>query len=174
MCPHSLNRRIASCHFRNNRIVIVRVEPSTIANLSARLGVERCVVEDDLTVIAGIELLHALAVFDDGSDFAVVGSGLTVAFEGGFRKLLVRGVGRLLGGAFPGGAGAVALLSHGDIESSLIQNEPVVAARVLDEITRQAERVIEAKGFIPSVDRSQAWSHASPIRRRYTLSEYPL
>ena len=106
MRAHALDRVVAAFHLRHHGVVIVAVEPSAIAHLPAGLGVERRVVEDDLAFFAGLEFLCALAVVDDGEDFATVGTGLAVAFEVGFRQLLVGGVGRLLGGAFPGGASA--------------------------------------------------------------------
>jgi hypothetical protein len=92
--------------------VIVGVEPSAIADLAAGFGVEGRVIEDDLAALAGLEFLRALAVcLDDGQHFAIVGARLAIAFEVGFRELLVGGIGRLLGCAFPGSARALALLA---------------------------------------------------------------
>ncbi len=121
MRPHSLHRVIAAFHFGDDSVVIVAVKPSAVAHLSAGLGVERRVVEDDLAFFAGLEFLRALAVVDDGENFAAIGTGLAVALEIGLRKLLVRGVGRLFGRAFPGGASAFALLLHGAVETLLGQ-----------------------------------------------------
>src|SRR5260370_1006716 len=81
MRPHTLDRRVASGNFGDDGVVIIGVEPSAIADLAAGLGVERRVVEDDLSLIAGLEFLRALAALDDGEDFAVFGPGLAVAFE---------------------------------------------------------------------------------------------
>ena len=77
----ALNRGVAAFHFGDDSVVIVGVEPSAVANLAAGFGVERGVVEDDFAFVAGPELLRALAVVDDGEDFAVVGASLAVAFE---------------------------------------------------------------------------------------------
>ena len=41
MRAHALNRRIASRHLGDDSVVIVRVEPSPVANLPARLSIER-------------------------------------------------------------------------------------------------------------------------------------
>ena len=101
MRAHSLDRVIAAFHFGDDSVVIVAVEPSAVADLSAGFGVERSVVEDDLAFFAGLEFLRALAVVDDGEDFAAVGAGLAIAFEIGFWELLVGGIRSLFGRAFP-------------------------------------------------------------------------
>ena len=101
MRTHALDRVVAAFHFGNDSVVIVAVEPSAVADLSAGFGVERRVVEDDLAFFAGLQFLRALAVANDGEDFAAIGTGLAIAFEVGFGKLLVGGVGSLLGRAFP-------------------------------------------------------------------------
>src|ERR1700724_2102851 len=76
-----LNGGIAAFHFGDDGVVIVRVEPSPIADLSAGFSVERGVIEDDLPFIAGLELLCALAFVDDGQHFTGVGASLAIAFE---------------------------------------------------------------------------------------------
>src|SRR6267143_5724384 len=65
-----LNRGIAAFHFGNDGVVIVRVKPSAIADLSAGFSVERSVIEYDLAFIAGLEFLCALAIADDGQHLA--------------------------------------------------------------------------------------------------------
>src|SRR5271165_5783410 len=47
MCSNTLNRVIASRHFRDNGIVIVRIKPAAIPHLPARLRIERRVIEND-------------------------------------------------------------------------------------------------------------------------------
>ena len=113
MRAHSLHRVVAAFHLGDDRVVIVGVEPSAIADLPAGLRVERRVVENDLAFFARLEFLRALPVVNDGQHFAAVGARLAIAFELGFRQLLISGIRRLLGRAFPGGAGALALLFHG-------------------------------------------------------------
>ena len=82
VCAYALNRRVAAFHFGDDGIVIIGVEPSAIADLATGFGVEGCVIEDDFALVSGCELLRALAVVNDGEDFAVVGTSLSVAFEG--------------------------------------------------------------------------------------------
>ena len=55
MRAHALNRGVASLHFGDDGVVIVGVEPSAVADLSAGLGIERRVVEDDFAFFAGLE-----------------------------------------------------------------------------------------------------------------------
>src|SRR5437867_4373061 len=63
---HALNRGVAPRYFGDDSVVIIGIEPSTIAYLASGLGVERRVVEDDLALVAGPQFLRALAVFDYG------------------------------------------------------------------------------------------------------------
>ena len=81
MRAHALDRVVTALHFGDDGVVIVAVKPSPVAHLSAGLGVERRVVEDDFAFFAGLELLRALAVVDDGEHFAAIGAGLAIAFE---------------------------------------------------------------------------------------------
>jgi hypothetical protein len=143
MRPHALYRVVTSSHFSDNGIVIVGVKPSAIADLPARFGVEGRVIENDLALVSGLEFLRALAGFDDGQHFTVVGARLAIALEVGFRKLLVGGVGGLLGCAFPGGAGALALLLHSTVETLLIEVYSLVTRRILHEIQGHAESVVK-------------------------------
>src|SRR5580658_5613091 len=66
MRTDALDRVVTSGDFGDDRVVVVGVEPSAIADLAAGLGVEGRVVEDDLAVVSGLEFLRALARFDDG------------------------------------------------------------------------------------------------------------
>src|SRR5208283_1537183 len=64
-----------------------------------------------------------------------------------FRKLLVRGVGRLLGRTFPGSTSASALFRHGAVEAHMIKCDTLVAGRVLHEVEGETKRVIQLKGL---------------------------
>src|SRR5271166_6034255 len=81
MRAHALNRGVAAFYFGDDGVVIVAIKPSAIADLPAGFGVERRVVEDYFAFVAGFELLCALAVVDDGEDFAIVRASLAVALE---------------------------------------------------------------------------------------------
>ena len=140
---HALNRGVAAFHFGDDGVVIVAVEPSAVADLSAGFGVERGMVEDDFAFVARLELLRALAVVDDGEDFAVVGASLAVAFELGLRELLVCGIGGLLGCAFPGCACAFALFVHGVVEARLIEHQASIANCILNEVKGQPICVVK-------------------------------
>ena len=136
--------------------MIVRVKPSAIADLSAGFSVERGVIEDDLAFIAGLEFLCAPPIVDDGQHFAGVGASLAVAFEFRLWQSLVCGICSLLGGAFPGGTGTVALLGHGTVETRLIEGDALIAGRVLHEVERHAEGVIESEGIVARISRREA------------------
>jgi hypothetical protein len=72
VCPYSLHGVVATSDFGNHSVVIVAVEPPTIANLSAGFRVEGRVIKDDFAFLAGLEFLRALALADDGEDFAAI------------------------------------------------------------------------------------------------------
>src|SRR6202044_2788489 len=65
MRPPALNRRIASRYFSDDGVVVVRIKPSLITDLSTGVGIERCVIEDDFPRVARLEFLRALAVVND-------------------------------------------------------------------------------------------------------------
>jgi hypothetical protein len=122
MGPHTLDRGITPLHFGDDRIVIVAHEPSPVANLPAGFGIEGSVVENDFALIPGMEFLRALPLVNDGENFAAFRTGLAIAFEPRARKLLVGGIGRLFGGAFPGCPSAFPLLGHRAVEAGLIKS----------------------------------------------------
>ena len=135
MRAHTLNRVVAAGYLRDHRVVIVGVEPSAIAHLTSSFGVEGSVVEDDLALIASFQLLHALAVVNDREDLAVCGARLAVAFEVGFRELLVSRIGRLLDSALPGGPGALTLGLKCCLKILSIKTYAKIPRSVLDEIS---------------------------------------
>src|ERR1035438_12962 len=81
MRPHALNRVITSLHFSDHGIVIVRIEPTAVANLPASLRIERSVVENDLAGLAGLELLRPLPVVNDGQNLAAFRPRLLVSLK---------------------------------------------------------------------------------------------
>src|ERR1039457_2875074 len=143
MRAHPLHRVVAPSHFGDNGIVIVGVKPSAIADLPAGFGVEGRVIKNDLTGVPGFEFLRALTALDDSQHFAIVGARLAIAFEVGFRELLVGKIGGLLGCAFPGGTSALALLSHGALEASLVKLNALIARRILHEVEWHTKGVIQ-------------------------------
>ena len=167
MRPDTLNRRIASCYLSEDtrRALISEIwnprlrigcregtpglhKPSAIPNLTAGFGIERRVVEDEFTGVAGLEFRRALPVVNDGQHFGAVRASLPITLEDRPRKLLIGRISRLFRCTFPRSASTGLLLFHRAIEARFVQNKSVVPAGVLDEVTRQAERVIEAKACL--------------------------
>src|SRR5271168_701278 len=72
MRPHPLNRRVASSNFGHDGIVIVQIKPSPVSNLSAGVGIERRVIEDDLAGLSSLKFPRSLPVVDDSQRFAPV------------------------------------------------------------------------------------------------------
>src|SRR4051794_15639397 len=123
------------------------MERASIADLAPGFGVERRVVENDLALLPGLQLLHASVVAHEGDDFAVAGFRLAVAFENSGPELLIRGIRRLLGGTLPRCLRAGALLGHRMVEAILVEPDALVPGGVDDEIKREAEGVVEFEGF---------------------------
>src|SRR6267142_2384496 len=162
VCAHALDRVIAADHLRDHRIMVIAIEPAAIADLSAGLGVEGCVVENHFAFFSGLELLCALSVLQESEYLSAIGARAVVAFEVRGGKLLIFRVGGLLGGAFPGGAGALALLLHRPLEADLIEENALIACRVLHEVERHPEGVVEFESLLAGVHRLRAWSHEAP------------
>ena len=144
---HALHRRVHAFDFGDDDGAVGGVEPAFVANLPAALGVEGSVVEDQLALLAGEQLLRALSVDDDGENLAVGGLLLLVAFENCLRQRGKDRRGGLLRAALPTGAGGAALLFHGGVEAGLIEVNALVARGIDHEIERQAEGVVEFEGF---------------------------
>src|ERR1700722_12356771 len=104
MRPHPLHRVVASGNLGDDGVVIVRVEPSSIPYLPARLRIERSVIKNHLARFAGLKFLRTLSALDNSEHFAVFRASLPVPLELRFRKLLVCRIRRLLRGTFPRGA----------------------------------------------------------------------
>src|SRR5262249_39328226 len=142
-----------SNHIGDDGVVIVRVEPATVANLSARLRIERRVIENDLAFLAGLEFVRALAVFEDGEYLAAFRARLPIALKSGSRQVLIRRVGSLLGSAFPGGASPLALLGHGAIEAVIVEAHPSVSCRILHEVKRKPKSIVKLESVLAVEDR---------------------
>src|ERR1700757_833101 len=112
MRPHSLNRVITSLHFRYDGVVVVGIKPSAIADLSARFGIKRRVIENDLTLFASLQFAHTLSVVNDGQDLAVFGPCLPIPFKLRLRKLLIGRICSLLRRTFPRSPSTGLLLFH--------------------------------------------------------------
>src|SRR5580704_2035236 len=141
--PHSLYRRITSSNVGYESIVIVRIKPSPVANLPARLGIKRRVIKDDLTGFSSLKFLRPLPVMNDGQHFAAVRASLPITFKYRFRKLLVRRIRSLFRRAFPGSARKSLLLLHCTIEANAVKSDPLISRRILHEVERHAKCVVK-------------------------------
>ncbi len=122
-----------------------------IADLAAGFAVERRLVEHHRDRRACSGGLHRRTVDDEGADLRLRGLD-GVAEELGRPDLLTQlephALGRRLARPRPGGAGAGALLRHRRLEAGEIDRPALLAQRILGEIEREAERIIEPEGDI--------------------------
>ena len=160
MRPHSLNRVITSRHFGDDGVVIVGIKPSPVPHLPASLGIKRRVIENDLARFASLEFLHSLPVMNDGQHLAPIRPRLPISFKLRFRKLLIRRIRRLLRRTFPRSPRARLLLFHRAIEAGLIEFNALIARRILHEIQRHPERVVELERILAC--------ELSPSRARFS------
>ena len=58
---HTLDRVVASLHFRDDTVQFVAVQHTAVADLPSGFGVERRVVEDDFALLAFLQFVRALA-----------------------------------------------------------------------------------------------------------------
>src|SRR4051812_46267857 len=72
MRPDTLHRRVDARHLGDDRVAIIRIQPSLVANLSAGLGIERRVVEYDLALLSGLQFADALSTLNDSQHFTAV------------------------------------------------------------------------------------------------------
>ncbi len=106
MGAHTLHGIRYAFDIGDERVVVFGVEPADVADLSAGIGVEGRVIENDLAAFAGLQLLRAdtsaVLGLDDGEDFAVVGARLAVAFKFRLRQRLISGARCGFATALPG------------------------------------------------------------------------
>ena len=69
MREDSLDRLGRAADLGDDGVVVVRIKPADVANLSAGVGVEGGLVEDDFNFFAGLGFLNSDAIFNDGEDF---------------------------------------------------------------------------------------------------------
>src|SRR5215475_6934082 len=65
MCTDALDRVVTTRHLGNDGIVILGVEPSTVSDLAACLGVKRRVIENDLAIVSRLKLAYPLGLAND-------------------------------------------------------------------------------------------------------------
>src|SRR5262249_32845596 len=99
----------------------------------------------------GYVTLGAVDHPDQSQDGALLRFGLAITFKDGLIEIAIRGRGRLLGAALPGGAGALALGLHGAFETFNVEIDSGVAAGIHDEVEGEPEGVIELEGMITAI-----------------------
>ena len=133
----------------------LREHRARVADLATGLSVERRLVDDHLAFVAGFQLLHRRAAFQQGRHDAFSGFRV-VAQELGSAELFAqfepdrfrRGFAR----ACPGRARVGFLLGHGGIEAGPVHADAAAAQCVLGQVIGEAERVIEAERDVARQD----------------------
>ncbi len=157
MGAHALHGIVNAAYVGDECVVIGGIEPAFVGRLSARLGVERGVVEHDFALLARLQLLHALAVADDGQHLASARLGLAIAFKNRSRKRGKHRSCRCLACALPRGARLGALCLHRKIEARLIELNALVARGVDHEVQGQAEGVVELESLLARIHCPRSW-----------------
>ena len=127
----------------------VGFEGAGVADLAAGFGVEGRLVQHDLHLDADRRSLDGMAADEEGGDLAFGGLGVVAEELGGAELLGEVEPDRLVGGlagAGPGGAGLRLLLGHRRLEAGDVDGAVLLAERVLGEVEREAEGVVEAEG----------------------------
>lgn len=123
--------------------MIIGIKPSSIPDLPTGFGIKRRVIKNNFACFASRKLLRSLPVVNNGQHLAAVRASLPIAFKFRCRQLLISGIGRLLGRAFPGSARTSLLFLHRVIETSLIKTQTLIAGRILHEVEWHAKRIVE-------------------------------
>src|SRR5262249_36999072 len=116
-----------------------------IADLPARLGVERRLVDDNRAALARLEACDLLAVFAQGSAHAFRALGLVTEELGGaalFAQREPHRFGRGVARARPGRARLFLLALHRSIEAFGVDGDTAGAQRVLRQIEREAVGIV--------------------------------
>src|SRR5438094_55124 len=120
-----------------------------IADLAARLAVERRLVDQDADLVAGSGFIHPLLAAQNGQDDALRGLGL-IAEEFAGPDLFAQGepgrFGRRLAGADPAAARLLALARHRRLEALDRHLAALATQYVLGQVERKTESVVKAEG----------------------------
>ena len=117
-----------------------RVQHAGITHLTARLGVERRRFEDDLALLARREGLDARTAAQQGHHLRFATRAVVTA-ESGLH--VDGGIGAQVDTETAGGAGALTLRRHRDLETFLVDAEPALTRDIGGEISREAISVVE-------------------------------
>ena len=135
-----------------------------VAHLPARLGVERCLVDDQRHRVAGFGAPSLFAANNQGPDHAL-GALRAVAEELSRADPLADAepdrVARSIARACPGPARRLALAFHTGLEALALDRTPLGTERVLGEVEREAEGVVKPERRLPR----QARAGGEPGRR---------
>src|SRR6266404_929107 len=65
MCAYALDRRVAAGHLGDDRVVIVRVQPSAVADLASGLGVEGRFVKNQFALFSRFQRINPSSLAND-------------------------------------------------------------------------------------------------------------
>ena len=118
----------------------IRFQQARVADLAARLRIERGGVQHDHGALAGLHFLHLGAVHVQGGDLDVVQLQLFIAFEARVGAFVAEAFGHL---ELAGGASLVALAFHGDLEAGHVDLDFAFAADVGGQVNRETVGVVQ-------------------------------
>src|SRR5690606_24843391 len=133
--------RLNLLSIRHLKLQARRGQQTGVADLSARLGIERCGIQHDNGLLPGMHGVYSRA-FHIKRGHATGRLQRLIAFETGFGALVAETFRRL---ELAGGAGLLALALHGRIETVLIDAHAALTTNVRGEIHREAVGVIQGE-----------------------------
>ncbi len=127
----------------------IALDEAAVADLPAGFGIEGRLIDDNGAAVAGAELIDPLAVLDERDDLA----GRTfrvIAEEFGRAQFLFQlepyAFGRRFPGTGPGFPRFGALALHRGVEAGIVDGDALLFERILGEVERKAESVVELEG----------------------------
>src|SRR5579872_1930163 len=126
-----------------------REHRSGVADLTAGLTVKRGLIDDDRDLIAGLDAINTLTIFDDRQDDALGAFGLIAekfCRSNLFAQREPLGARRGLARADPAAPSLRALALHRRVEAGGGDLAAAAAQYILGEVERETERVVEPEG----------------------------
>ena len=122
-----------------------------IAHLSAGIGIETGVIEDDFGTFAGFHFLRAQTVFHQRQNFAAVRDKLAVAFEDSLRQFAIGRAGGRFRAAFPGGTSTSLFFGAGFFKTFHVEGNAGIARRIDHKVEWKTVGFVQMESGQPGV-----------------------
>src|SRR5579871_4845812 len=145
MRKHTLHRLGRTTHLSDNRVVILRIQPTHIANLSTRVRIEASRVEHNLTQLATLQLRHTNAILHQSQHPRTIYPQRRVPFKLRLRQLPINRSRRLLRPTLPRSRSPSLLLFLRSFKSRHIKRNSSITSCIHHKVQWHPKCLVQTK-----------------------------